>query len=178
MSRINRNSLMAPRNCFNRSSEKKKTLLEWCTALPASRSGLASNWNSFSRWTGLREEPDVVSHDADRWAVHLLQRGGAERRADAAAPPRTALFVADVRAPLRPAFRSLSPGRARLPGLRAQRLAGPEDICLHVRPLRRDHESLRRSGRALALHAVHAGLRRPRGVSHGARPSGADRGAH
>ena len=70
------------------------------------------------------------------------------------------------------------PGRARLPGLRAQRLAGPEEICLHVRPLRRDHESLRRSARALALHAVHAGLRRPRGVSHGPSPSGADRGAH
>src|SRR3989449_723950 len=120
----------------------------------------------------------VVSHDADRWAVHLLPRGWAKRRADAPAPPRTTLLVTDVRAPLRPAFRSLSPGRARLPGLRAQRLAGPEEICLHVRPLRRDHESLRRSARALALHAVHAGLRRPRGVSHGVSPSGAHRGPH
>ena len=33
---------------------------------------------------------------------------------------------------------------------------------------RRDHESLHRSARALALHALHAGLRRPGRFSHGA----------
>ena len=43
---------------------------------------------------------------------------------------------------------------------------------------RRDHEPLHRSARALALHALHAGLRRPGGFSHGVGPSGADRGSH
>ncbi len=46
-----------------------------------------------------------------------------------------ALFIADVRASVRPAFRSLSPGRARLSGLRTQRLAGPEKIRVYVRSL-------------------------------------------
>ena len=73
---------------------------------------------------------------------------------------------------------SLSPRRARLPGLRTQRLAGPEEVRVHVRPLRRDHESLHRSARALALHPLHAGLRRAGGVSHGPCSSGSDRGAH
>ena len=40
MSRINRKSLMAPRSCFNRSSEGRKTLLDWCMASRASRSAL------------------------------------------------------------------------------------------------------------------------------------------
>ena len=48
---------------------------------------------------------------------------------------RTALVIANVRAALRPALRSLSPGRARLPWLRTQRLAGPEEIRVHVRSL-------------------------------------------
>src|SRR5947209_13485162 len=122
--------------------------------------------------------PDFLSHDTDRWALHLLQRGRPERRADAAPAARTPLFIADVRAALRPAFRSLSLCRARLPGLRTQRLAGPENLRVYVRSLRRDHESLHRSARALALHAVHAGLRRPRGFSHGPGPYRADRGAH
>src|SRR5882762_5942046 len=125
-----------------------------------------------------RGTPDFLSHDTDRWALHLLQRGRPKRRADASPTARTPLFIADVRAAFRPAFRSLSPGRARLPGLRTQRLAGPANIRLYVRSLRRDHESLHRSARALALHAVHAGLRRPRGFSHGPGPSRADRGAH
>jgi hypothetical protein len=56
-------------------------------------------------------------------------RGRPERRANASPAARTSLFVADVRAALRPAFRSLSPGRARLPGLRTQRLAGPEKFA-------------------------------------------------
>src|SRR5258706_12778618 len=121
--------------------------------------------------------PDFLSHDTDRWALHLLQRGRPQRRADASPAARTSLFIADVRASLRPAFRSLSPCRTRLPGLRTQRLAGPEKIRVYVRSLRRDHESLHRSARALALHALHAGLRRPRGLSHGLGPSGPDRGS-
>src|ERR1700724_628670 len=105
--------------------------------------------------------PDLLSHDTHRWAVHFLQRGRPERRADASPAPRTSVVIADVRAALRPAFRSLSPGRARLPRLRTQRLAGPEEVRVHLRSLRRDHESLYRSARALALHPLHAGLRRP-----------------
>src|SRR5437016_2690017 len=122
--------------------------------------------------------PDFLSHDTDRWALHLLQRGRAESGADASPAARTSLVIADVRASLRPAFRSLSPCRARLPRLRTQRLAGPENIRVYVRSLRPDHEALHRSARALALHALHAGLRRPRGFSHGLGPSGADRVAH
>src|SRR6266536_5815554 len=115
--------------------------------------------------------PNFLSHGTDLWALHLLQRGRPEKRADAAPAARTSLVIADVRTSLRPAFRSLSPCRARLPGIRTQRLAGPEKIRVYVRSLCRDHESLHRSARALALHALHAGLRRPGGFSHGRGPS-------
>src|SRR5258708_24683880 len=111
--------------------------------------------------------PDFLSHDTHRWALHFLHRGRAERRADASLAPRTSVIIADVRATLRPAFRSLSPGRAGLSRLWTQRLAGPEKVRVHLRSLRRDHESLRRSARALALHPLHAGLRRPCGFSVG-----------
>jgi hypothetical protein len=47
-------------------------------------------------------------------------------------------------------------------------------IRVHLRSLRRDHESFHRSARALALHALHAGLRRPRRFSHGVGASGSD----
>src|SRR5438876_3358490 len=118
-----------------------------------------------------RGTPDFLSHDTDRGTLPLLQRGRPERRADASPAARTSFFIADVRASLRPAFRSLSPCRARLPGLRTQRLAGPEKIRVHVQSLRRDHESLHRSARALAFYSFHAGLRRPRWFSHGLGPS-------
>src|SRR5262249_20942731 len=71
-----------------------------------------------------RVTPHFLSHATDRGALYLLQRSRPESRAGASAAARTPLFVADVRASLRPAFRSLSPCRARLPGLRTQRLAG------------------------------------------------------
>src|SRR5882724_12409749 len=118
--------------------------------------------------------PDSLSHDADRRSLHLLQRGRTNGRADASPAARTSLVIPDVRASLRPAFRSLSPCRARLPGLRTQRLAGPDTLRVYVRSLRRDHESLYRSARALAVHALHAGLRGPSGLSHGLGPSGPD----
>src|ERR1700675_2364789 len=89
--------------------------------------------------------PDVLSHHTDRWAVHFLQRSRPERRADASSAPRTSIIIADVRAALHPAFRSLSPGRARLPRIRTQRLAGPEEVRVYIRSLRRDYESLYRS---------------------------------
>jgi hypothetical protein len=72
---------------------------------------------------------------------------------------------------------SISSGRARLPRLRPQRLARPQSVRVYVRSPRRDHEPLHRSARASALHPLHAGLRRPGGLSHGAGSSGADRGA-
>src|SRR5258705_12198854 len=69
--------------------------------------------------------PNFLSHDTVRWALYLLQRGRPERRADASPAARTSFFIADVRTSLRPAFRSLSSCRARLPGLWSQRLARP-----------------------------------------------------
>ena len=48
----------------------------------------------------------------------------------------------------------------------------PKSIRVHVRSHRRSHESPNRSTRAFALHALHAGLRRPRGFSYGPGPSG------
>ena len=60
-------------------------------------------------------------------------------------PARTSLFIANVRAALRPAFRSISPHRAGLSGIRTQRLAGSEKIRLHLRSHCRNHESLHRS---------------------------------
>src|ERR1700677_876017 len=80
--------------------------------------------------------PDLLSHDTDRWALHLLSRGRPQRRADDSLAARTSLIIADVRTSLLQAFRPLSPCRARLPGFRKQRLAGPEEICLHLRSLR------------------------------------------
>jgi hypothetical protein len=74
----------------------------------------------------------------------FYREAGPKRCADASPAARTSLFIADVRASLRPAFRSVSPCRARLPGLRTQRVAGPEKICVYVRSLRRGHESLHR----------------------------------
>src|SRR6202521_2241132 len=121
---------------------------------------------------------NLLSQHTDRWTLHLLQRGRAERRANAFAVARASFLIPDVRAPVLSAFRSLSPGSARLSGLWPQRLAGPENIRVHVRSLRRDHESLHGSARAIAFHALHAGLRRPRRLSHGLGASGPDRGSN
>src|SRR4029077_11252672 len=125
-----------------------------------------------------REKPDFLSHDTGRWTRHLLQRGRAERCANAFTVARASFLIADVRAPVLSAFRSLSPSRTRLPRFRTQRLAGREKIRLHVRSHRRNHESLRRSSWALALHALHAGLQWSRGFSHRPGAPGAGRGAH
>src|SRR6202040_2623578 len=95
------------------------------------------------------ETVDFLSHDTGRWTLHLLQRGRAERRADAFAVARASFLIPDVRAPVLSAFRSLSPGSARLSGLWPQRLAGPENIRVYVRSLRRDHESLHGNARAI-----------------------------
>src|SRR6185437_16040223 len=75
---------------------------------------------------------DCISHDPDRRAVHLLQRGRSGRCAGASPVARPSLVLADVRAAIRPTGGSLSPGRARLSGLRTQRLAGPETVRVHV----------------------------------------------
>src|SRR5882724_12433689 len=65
-----------------------------------------------------RETPDVLSHDTGRWTLHFLQRGRAERRANAFAVARASFLIPDVRVPVLSAFRSLSPGSARLSWLR------------------------------------------------------------
>src|SRR6266478_7789476 len=124
------------------------------------------------------ETLDYLSHHTDRWALHLLQRSRSERRADGSTAARTSVFLADVRSSLRPAFRSLPPYRAGLSRLWPQRLAGTEKIRVHIRSHSRNHESLHRSAGTLAVCALHAGLRRARGFSHGLSSSGPNRGAH
>ena len=125
-----------------------------------------------------RETPDCLSHDKGRRALHLLPGGRAERCADAPLAARISFVIADVRAALRPAFRPLSFGRARLSRIRAQRLAGPESVRLHLRPHRVGHGRLHPIDGLVALHALHAGLRRPGGLPYGACASGAGRRAH
>src|SRR5437660_9918934 len=49
VSAISRKSLTPLQSCCKRFSEKKRTLAAWCTASPAFRSALRSNWKSFSR---------------------------------------------------------------------------------------------------------------------------------
>src|SRR5438477_6826696 len=115
--------------------------------------------------------PDFLSHNTSRWALHLLQRGRPERRADASSAARTALVITNVRASLRSTCRPLSPCCARLPRVRTQRVAGPEKVRVYIQSLRRGHESLHRSARALALYALHAGLWRPGWFSDGLSPS-------
>src|SRR5882762_8150184 len=124
------------------------------------------------------ETLDCLSHDTGGWTLYLLPRSRSERRADASSAARTSIFLADVRSSLRPAFRSLPPYRAGLSRLRAQRLARPEKVRVHIRSHSRNHESLYRSARTLAIHALYAGLRRARGFSHGPGSSGPSRGAH
>src|SRR5215471_11868614 len=94
--------------------------------------------------------PDFLSHNTDEWALDLLQRGRSEGRADASPAARISLFIAHVRAALRPPFRSLSPCCARLPGLRTQRLAGPEAVRLYVRPHRVHDRRFHASGGLIA----------------------------
>src|ERR1700758_110565 len=40
-----------------------------------------------------RETPDFLPHDTDRWTLHLLQRGRAERRANAFAFARAPVVI-------------------------------------------------------------------------------------
>src|SRR5579872_613476 len=84
---------------------------------------------------------DFLSDDSSKRNIHLLSRGGTERCAYDSLVAWASVFVADVRAVIRPAVRSLSPRGARLSGFRSQRLAGSENICVHVRSLRGDYES-------------------------------------
>src|SRR5260221_2601604 len=178
MCAITRASRMVPRSCCRTSSGKTRTLVAWCMALQAFRSARRSCSKSFSRWR-LERGPgafDFLSDGPGRGTLDLLQ--GDRPRGGAGTPPaaRASLFLANVRASPRQALRSLSPDRTGLPGLRTQRLAAAERLRVYLRSLRRDHEPLHRSARAFALHALHAGLRRSRGISHGARESGPDRG--
>src|SRR5207248_1218962 len=172
---INRKSRTRLQSCCKTSSEKTKALAAWSMVSQVFRSARRSSWKSFSRWRSetngdahdayITTTHDFLSHDAKRRGLHLLSTSRAEKRGDAATAARTALLLADVRTSLRAAFGSLSPRRARLPGLRTQRLARSEKIRVHVRSLRRGHESLHRDARASALYALHARLRRPRRFS-------------
>ena len=76
-----------------------------------------------------RGTPDLLSHNTDRWALHLLQRGRSEERADASPAARISLFIADVRASLRPAFRP----KAAFTALRASSESPGTDIELKLR---------------------------------------------
>src|SRR6266850_332735 len=141
-------------------------------------SGSASIVGPDSRKRAFRGTPDFLSLDTHRWGVHLLQGGRPQGGADASPAARASLFIADVRGSLPPVVRPLSPCRARLPRLRTQRLARPENLRVYVRSLRGSHESLHRGARPFAIHALHAGLRWPGRFSHGPGPSRPDRGPH
>jgi len=110
---------------------KEKTLPDSCMGVaPPARASV--ELELIFEVTGLREEPDVVSHDADRWPVISYREAGPKD-----GPTLLLLhglpFRRGCSSRSSPGFPIAITGRARLPGLRAQRLAGPEDICLHVR---------------------------------------------
>src|SRR5437867_1044683 len=108
------------------------------------------------RTQGKNQTPDFLSHDTDRWALHLLLRGRPERRADASLAARAALFIADVRAPLRQAVRSLSPCRARQASDTATGRTQKNSRIPSITPPRSSITSPRRSGSP--VHALHARL--------------------
>src|SRR5215470_7616600 len=114
-----------------------------------------------------RATPDFLSHHTGRRPLYFLQRSRPERRADDSPATRISLFIANVRTSLRPAFRSSSPCRARLSGIRIQRLAGPEAVPLHLRPHRFGDRRLHAGDGFVALHALYAGLRRAGWLSDG-----------
>src|ERR1700683_1898201 len=62
---------------------------------------------------------DFLSHHTGGRAFHFLPGGRAKRRADPPLAARVSFVIADVRAAFCPAFRPLSPSRARLSGIRA-----------------------------------------------------------
>src|SRR5579871_6742395 len=75
-----------------------------------------------------REISDFLSQCENRRLIHFLQ-GGRPRRCPYPSPaPWAAVFVTNVRASVRTALGSISPGGARLPRFWAQRLARPENI--------------------------------------------------
>jgi hypothetical protein len=123
------------------------------------------------------ETPDCLSNDKGRRTLHFLPGGRAGRCADPSFAARISLVISDVRAAFRPAFRPLSPGRAGLSRIWPQRLARPESVRLHIRPHRVRHGRLRPGDGTVPLHALYAGLRRPGGLSDGARASGTSRRA-
>src|SRR5260370_8340200 len=84
---------------------------------------------------------NLLSQHTDRWTLHLLQRGRAERRANAFAVARASFLIPDVRAPVLSTFRSLSPGSTRLPRFRTQRLATPQTFRVPTPSHSQNHES-------------------------------------
>src|SRR5579871_3816012 len=74
------------------------------------------------------ETPNCLSHRAGRWHLYLLQGSGTERRTHHSFAAWPSVILANVSAAFDEARRPLPSGRARLSGLRAQRLARPETV--------------------------------------------------
>src|SRR5258706_16035643 len=142
MCAITRGSQMPLRSCCRTFSGKTGILAASCMALRVFPSAPRSCLKSFSRWQrdGGSSAFDFLSDDVGPGTLHLLQGGGAQRCADSAVATRPSLFLADVRASHRAAFRSLSPCGTGLPRFWTQRVARSEAVRLHVRPLRASHE--------------------------------------
>ena len=125
-----------------------------------------------------RESPDFLSHDTGRWTLHLLQRGRARKMRQRFCSCTGFLPHPGCSNPCSFGFpiaitlsRPITPASDTVTGqIQKNRV--------RVRSHRRNHESLHRSSWALALHALHAGLRRPCGLSHGLGPSRPNRGAN
>jgi len=114
------------------------------------------------------ETLDCLSHDTDRWALHLLQRSRSERRADGSTAARTSVFLADcsiLSSASFPITTTLS--RRNYPGFGHSDWPDPKKFAYTF-----DHiaEIMNHFTEALwtpAIHALHAGLRRPRRFSYG-----------
>src|SRR5678816_2496766 len=69
------------------------------------------------RWAerNFYEVSHSLSRDTDRWPLDFLSRGRSERCPHSPPAAWSAVFFTNVRAALHEAFRSLPPGRSRLP---------------------------------------------------------------
>jgi pimeloyl-ACP methyl ester carboxylesterase len=69
------------------------------------------DYTQFTYFAPPHSAPDFLSHGADRWAFHLLQRGRPERRADAspAALPSSSRMFEPLFAPLADRYHLVAP---------------------------------------------------------------------
>src|SRR5579859_1704237 len=82
-----------------------------------------------------------VPHKSDRWPIDFLPGIWCEEYADASPAPRTSVVVSNVRSTFRATIGPIPLDRTGLSWVRAQRLAGPEEVRLHLRSLGCGHES-------------------------------------